>query len=46
MGRQRACSARCRVALSRQRQEEARRARDAKLRALLEAALRRLGESP
>jgi predicted nucleic acid-binding Zn ribbon protein len=48
--RQRACSAKCRAALSRRPQDEARRARDAEVRALLvtalesiEAARRRLG---
>lgn len=43
-GRQRACSGKCRAVLSRQRQEQARRERDAEVRGLLEAALRRLGE--
>jgi predicted nucleic acid-binding Zn ribbon protein len=41
---QEVCSARCRVARSRQRKAEARRARDAEIRALLEAALEKLRE--
>ncbi len=45
-GRQRgACSAKCRAALSRRRREETRRERDAEIRGLLEAALRRLNET-
>jgi predicted nucleic acid-binding Zn ribbon protein len=40
----RACSAKCRAALSRRRSDEARRARDQEIRALLETALRMLGE--
>ena len=44
-GRQRvACSARCRARLSRDQRDEARRARDAELRRLLEAALTMLKE--
>lgn len=42
-GRRRACSARCRAALSRRRREEARRERDREIRGLLVAALRALG---
>src|SRR4029453_12470325 len=38
--RQRACSGRCRAALSRRRQDRAREARDQELRQLLEVALR------
>jgi predicted nucleic acid-binding Zn ribbon protein len=41
-GRQTACSGKCRAMLSRQRQDEARQERDREVRALLEAALRRL----
>jgi hypothetical protein len=41
-GRQTVCSARCRRARSRQRQDEARRARNAEIRELLEAALKKL----
>jgi predicted nucleic acid-binding Zn ribbon protein len=41
---QRACSGKCRAALSRQRQEQARQARDQEIRVLLESALRRLSE--
>src|SRR4029450_5774491 len=40
--RQRACSGRCRAALSRRRQDRAREARDQELRQLLKAALRML----
>jgi hypothetical protein len=39
-----ACSSRCRAVVSRQRKVEARRERDAEIRALLEAALKRLQE--
>jgi hypothetical protein len=39
----RACSAKCRAMLSRRRREDARDARDREIRALLEAALRKLG---
>ena len=45
-GRQTVCSAACRRERSRRRQDDARRARDAEIRGLLEAALRRLGENP
>jgi predicted nucleic acid-binding Zn ribbon protein len=44
--RQEMCSGRCRAARSRQRKAEARRARDAEIQALLEAALKRLREDP
>ena len=44
--RQEVCSARCRAARSRQRKAEARRERDAEIRALLEAALEKLREGP
>jgi predicted nucleic acid-binding Zn ribbon protein len=44
--RQEVCSLRCRVARSRQRKAEARRARDAEIRALLEAAVEKLREEP
>jgi predicted nucleic acid-binding Zn ribbon protein len=40
------CSPRCRAARSRQRKAEARRERDAEIRALLEAALEKLREDP
>jgi hypothetical protein len=42
--RQQTCSAKCRAARSRQKQTEARRARDQWVRQLLEAALAELGE--
>ena len=42
--RQEVCSGRCRAARSRQRKAEARRERDAEIRALVEAALERLRE--
>jgi predicted nucleic acid-binding Zn ribbon protein len=42
--RQEVCSGRCRAARSRQRKAEARRERDAEIRALLEAALEKLRE--
>ena len=42
--RQEVCSARCRAARSRQRKADARRERDAEIRALLEAALEKLQE--
>lgn len=46
VGNQLACSARCRAALSRQRQVQAREARDREIRSLLARALRLLdGES-
>jgi predicted nucleic acid-binding Zn ribbon protein len=41
---QKVCYARCRAARSRQRKAEARRERDAQIRALLEAALEKLQE--
>ena len=44
--RQEVCSGRCRAARSRQRKAEARRERDAEIRALLEAALKKLTEDP
>ena len=44
--RQEVCSGRCRAAGSRLRKAEARRERDAAIRALLEAALKRLREDP
>jgi len=44
-GRQTVCSAACRRTRSRQREAEALRARDQEVRALLEAALRKLGGS-
>ena len=44
-GQQTACSAACRGERSRQREAEARRARDQEIRTLLEEALRRLGEA-
>jgi predicted nucleic acid-binding Zn ribbon protein len=44
--RQEVCSGRCRAALSRQRKAEAQRERDAEIRALLEAAVKRLREDP
>ena len=40
------CSDACRTALNRQRKAEARRERDAEIRALLEAALEKLREEP
>jgi predicted nucleic acid-binding Zn ribbon protein len=40
----RACSGKCRAVLSRRRREDARDVRDREVRALLEAALRTLGE--
>jgi hypothetical protein len=43
-GGQEVCSGGCRAARSRQRKAEARRERDADIRALLEAALKRLTE--
>ena len=43
---QEVCSGRCRAARSRQRKAEARRERDAEIRALLEAALTKLREGP
>jgi predicted nucleic acid-binding Zn ribbon protein len=43
---QEVCSGRCRAARSRQRKAEAQRERDAEIRALLEAALGKLGEGP
>jgi len=43
---QEVCSGRCRAARSRQRKAEARRERDAEIRALLEAALKKLTEDP
>jgi predicted nucleic acid-binding Zn ribbon protein len=43
---QEVCSGRCRAARSRQRKAEARRRRDAEIRALLEAALEKLREDP
>ena len=43
-GRQEVCSARCRAARSRQRKAQARRERDAEIRSLLEAALKKLKE--
>jgi predicted nucleic acid-binding Zn ribbon protein len=42
----RACSGKCRALLSRRRRDEGRQERDRELRALLEAALRKLGGSP
>jgi predicted nucleic acid-binding Zn ribbon protein len=45
-GRQEVCSGKCRVARSRQRKAEARRARDVEIRGLLEAALEKLREDP
>ena len=44
--RQEVCSGRCRAARSRQRKAQARRKRDAEIRALLEAALNKLREAP
>jgi hypothetical protein len=44
--RQEVCTGRCRAARSRQRRAEARRERDAEIRALLEMALKRLTEEP
>jgi uncharacterized membrane protein YccC len=44
-GRQRACSGKCRAALSRLRREEGHRAALSDARELLEAALRRLGQA-
>ena len=44
--RQKVCSGRCRAARSRQRKAEARRRRDAEIRALLEAPLEKLKGSP
>jgi predicted nucleic acid-binding Zn ribbon protein len=41
---QKVCSGRCRAARSRQRKVEARRKRNAEIRALLEMALKRLTE--
>jgi predicted nucleic acid-binding Zn ribbon protein len=43
---QEVCSGRCRAARSRQRKAGARRERDADIRALLEAALKKLREHP
>ena len=43
---QEVCSGKCRAARSRQRKAEARRERDAEIRALLEAALEKLTEDP
>jgi predicted nucleic acid-binding Zn ribbon protein len=43
---QEVCSGRCRAARSRLRKATARRQRDAEIRALLETALRKLGEDP
>ena len=43
---QEVCSGKCRAARSRQRKAEARRERDAEIRALLEAALAKLKEGP
>jgi predicted nucleic acid-binding Zn ribbon protein len=43
---QEVCSGRCRAARSRQRKAEARRERAAEIRALLEAALKKLTEEP
>jgi len=43
---QEVCSGRCRAARSRQRKAEARRERDAEIRALFEAALKKLTEDP
>ena len=43
---QEVCSGRCRAARSRQRKAEARRERDAEIRALLEAALTKLRKGP
>ena len=43
---QEVCSGRCRAARSRQRKAETRRERDAEIRALLEAALKKLTEDP
>ena len=40
-----ACSDKCRAALSRRRRKDARRSRDEEIRALLETALKKLGES-
>ena len=40
----RACSGKCRAALSRREQDAASRRRDQEIRALLEAALTKLGE--
>jgi len=45
-GRQTVCSAACRRTRSRQREADARDARDREVRALLEAALRKLGGAP
>ena len=42
--RQTACSGRCRAAISRERQRQAQAARDAEVKGLLEAALRRLAK--
>ena len=44
--RQEVCSAPCRAARSRQRKAQAQRERDAEIRALLEAALKKLKENP
>jgi predicted nucleic acid-binding Zn ribbon protein len=44
--RQEVCSGRCRAARSRQRKAEARRERDAEIRALLQAAPNKLRETP
>jgi hypothetical protein len=44
--RQEVCSGRCRAARSRQRKAEARRERDAEIRALLEVILEKLREGP
>ena len=43
---QEVCSGRCRAARSRQRKAEARRERDAEIRALLDTALEKLREDP
>jgi len=43
---QEVCSGRCRAARSQQRKAEARRERDAEIRALLETALEKLREDP
>jgi predicted nucleic acid-binding Zn ribbon protein len=43
---QEVCSGRCRAARSRLRKAEAQRERDAEIRAMLEAAIRKLGENP
>jgi predicted nucleic acid-binding Zn ribbon protein len=43
---QEVCSGKCRAARSRRRRAEARRERDAEIRAMLEAALNKLREGP